>query len=123
MKLTLTADVGVFNATAECSTWEEAKAFVQWVYQLEGSEERQAIATEQVGIEPVVDFSAPTDVPTDATAETITVDQAADAVKAYAQRHGIDRARELMQQFGVARTSAITAEVAANIYNATQEAA
>lgn len=115
MRLTLTADVGVFKATAECSTWEEAKQFVQWVYQLETSEERQAIATEPV--EP------PDIAPTEPTNGDITVDQATEAVKAFAQTHGIEQARELMRRFGVNRTNEITAAVAANIYNATQEAA
>ncbi len=115
MKMTLQATAGVFNATAECSTWEEAKAFVQWVYQIEGMEKRQAIQTEQIGIEPP-------DI-TPAVVEEITVDQAANAVKAFAQKHGPDKARELMKAFGVSRTSEITSATAANIYNATQEAA
>jgi hypothetical protein len=108
MNLTLTATVGVFQVVAFCDTTEEADQFVQWAYKLGDGEEREAIRVENR--DPI---DPPFDVPE--TAPAATVDDAVAAVKAYAARFKPDKARELMAQVGIARTSEITADIAAQV--------
>jgi hypothetical protein len=105
----------VFYASVDIETYAEADQFVAWVYKLEGKEERQAIATEHLHVaKPVDDSDIPFDVPAE-TAPAATVEDAVAAVKAYAARFKPDKARELMAQVGIARTSEITADIAAQV--------
>lgn len=50
--------------------------------------------------------------------EPATVEQAAEAVKAYAAKHSIEKAREILATFGIKRTNEIKADQAAAIVKA-----
>lgn len=109
MIIRLTACVGVFSAQIECESTAEADHFVKWVYALEGKEERQAIVTEsETPAEPKPQA-------TEAELPPATVEEAVAEVKKYAAKHTLEKARELMQEFGVGRTSEITPEIAPKI--------
>jgi len=112
MELRLTANVGVFTVEGKFTTHNEADDFIQWVYALEGGEERQAIKQAD---------SKADDIPFDDT-PSVTVEDAINAVKAYAAVHKPDKARELMSKFGFSRTNEITQDAAASIVAACQEA-
>lgn len=51
----------------------------------------------------------------------VTVEAAQQAVKDYAAKHGIEKGRELLNTFGLKRTSEITTEQAAEIAKACNE--
>lgn len=113
MIIRLTAHVGVFTAQADCESLDEANSFIEWVYKTEDGEERQAIKTESKAL--IKNVDPPLEV-----TPTVTVADAVQAVKNYAAVHKPDKARELMQKFGISRTSEITAEIAPQILEATR---
>lgn len=85
-----------------------AKAEVQDVV---AKEETKAEAAPEAAPE-VVEQAAPEAAPAAATA---TVEDAAAAVRAYGAKHGLPAARELLQSFGFARTTEVTADKAAAV--------
>ena len=120
MKLFLKTIVGQFEVAAEAADPAEAQAIVAWLYTLEAQEERMAIqmeaqatvsAQEPAGATPEPVQAAQEPDPDPFTAEVQTVEQAVDAVKAYAGRHGTVKAREMMATLGIKRTAEITDEL------------
>ena len=82
---------------------------------LEAQEERQAIQLESVYATPPAD-AAPEPAqeaqePDPFESAPATVEQAIDAVKGYAGRHGTVKAREMMAALGIKRTAEITDEL------------
>ena len=118
MKLFLKTIVGQFEVAAEAADPAEAQAIVAWLYTLEAQEERMAIQMEAQAIVSAQEPAGATPEPAQAaqgpdpfTAEVQTVEQAVDAVKAYAGRHGTVKAREMMATLGIKRTAEITDEL------------
>jgi hypothetical protein len=115
MKLFLKTLVGNFEVAAEAADTAEAQAIVEWLYTLEAQEERQAIQLESVYATPPAD-AAPEPAqeaqePDPFESAPATVEQAIDAVKGYAGRHGTVKAREMMAALGIKRTAEITDEL------------
>ena len=104
MKLFLKTIVGQFEVAAEAADPAEAQAIVAWLYTLEAQEERMAIQME-------AQATVSAQEPDPFTAGVQTVEQAVDAVKAYAGRHGTVKAREMMATLGIKRTAEITDEL------------
>lgn len=117
MNITVHTCIGQFDLTAELSSVDDADKFVAWVYALEGREERAAIQHERAPIEHAPEGPASEEelIFTDEPAPAVTADEAVAIVKAFAATGGTVRARELMQQLGIARTSEITDELAPRV--------
>lgn len=117
MRLYLKTIVGQFDVTIDAADTAEAQAAVDWLYSLEAQEERAAIQTES-SVSNSPRPPEPPETPPEATqepdpfvVEPATVEQAVDAVKAFAGKHGTVKAREMMATLGIKRTAEITDEL------------
>lgn len=114
MQIRLTANVGIFSLEALVTGTDEAKQFAHFVYTLGDQEERVAIQQESAATNVATNSEPIDDIPFDIT-PAVTIEDAVKAVKDYAAVHKPDKARALMAQVGISRTSEITAEIAPKI--------
>ena len=123
MKLTFAFAFNGGHLTAEVDNFKDADELLN--YALKRGVITMAVPPE---VAPEVTPEVPTetidDVTTEVTAEVtteVTVEDAQQAVKDYAAKNGIEAGRELLNKFGLKRTSEITQQNAGDIVGACNE--
>jgi hypothetical protein len=119
MKITLVFGFSGGQLAAECTTFDEADEVLQYalkrgainvaVPQADGTV-ATADLTASENVEPAPEFTP-----------EVTVEDAQQAVKDYAAKHGIEKGRDLLAKFKLKRTNEIKAEQAAAIVEACNE--
>lgn len=113
MQIKYSTNLGAGFLAVECATIEELDAVLNHY--------GAAIAAAPLKEEPsAAKESEPLKVVAGTDVE-VTVEDAAQAVKDFAAKHGIEAGRELLNKFGLKRTSEITAEQAAEIAKAAND--
>lgn len=124
MKIYIDAKVGALSITInDLETIDEARNAIEWIYEFEAREERQAIVmADKVTLAPVT--LAEPEIPFDPEpAKPATAAEAVAIVKEYASKKGVNAAKELMAKLGISRTNEITDDLAAKAIELVRSAA
>jgi hypothetical protein len=132
MKLHFVFGFSSGQLSAEVDNFEDADKVLQYALQRgvvnvsvatpDGQVVQADVAAEDTPFEGSTPLAEPPfDEPTDQVPDQVTVEDAQQAVKDYAAKHGIEKGRALLAKFGFKRTNEITADKAAEIVGACNE--